>query len=150
MGREIRRVPKDWIHPTDENGNDLPMFDNTYEKAAKEWIQEFLQWEAGEHEGQVKSNTSCIYCWEYIGNPPDEKYYHPPFSSEPTHYQIYQTVSEGSPVSPIFETEEDLIEWLIEEGYSQEAATKFVEYKWAPSMVSKDGEIKMDIHGLED
>ncbi len=150
MGREIRRVPKDWVHPTDKDGNDLPMFDKTYEEAAEEWIHEFLQWQAGVHEGQVRYNTSCKYYWEYVGDPPDKDYYRPAFTSEPTCYQVYQTISEGSPTSPVFKTEEDLIEWLVEEGYSREAATKFVKYKYAPSMVVIDGRAKMDIHSLEE
>ena len=27
MGREVRMVPKDWIHPKDRNGKYIPLFD---------------------------------------------------------------------------------------------------------------------------
>ena len=38
MGREIRMVPPNWEHPKDDNGNDLPMFDEEYSVARKEWL----------------------------------------------------------------------------------------------------------------
>ena len=39
MGREIRRVPKGWEHPRDEGGKYIPMFDQSYDDAAKEWLE---------------------------------------------------------------------------------------------------------------
>lgn len=33
MGREIRRVPKNWKHPRLEDGRYQPMFDQNYEEA---------------------------------------------------------------------------------------------------------------------
>lgn len=60
-------------------------------------------------------------------------------------WQYWENVSEGSPLSPVFEHPDDLAEWLVEndEASSFEAAQKFVKAGWAPSAVSfvnKDGE----------
>lgn len=72
MGREIRRVPKDWQHPTykdlgkeDEfricksgykNVADRfhPMFNELFKNAMEEWYKEWKLWENGEHPDQKK------------------------------------------------------------------------------------------------
>ena len=47
MGREIRKVPKDWVHPKETKWNGLkqceitaymPKYDRDYDTAAAEWI----------------------------------------------------------------------------------------------------------------
>lgn len=50
-------------------------------------------------------------------------------------YQVWETVSEGSPISPVFKDANDLVCWLNEsEGYSLDAAINFVHGSgWAPS-----------------
>jgi hypothetical protein len=50
-------------------------------------------------------------------------------------YQVWETVSEGSPISPVFETSEACVTWLISEGYSRSAAEAFVKQGWVPSMI---------------
>jgi hypothetical protein len=65
-------------------------------------------------------------------------------------WQIWETVSHGSPVSPVFATKEELVEYLIEGGdiwdrrrgtggYSRKQAEAFVNSGWAPSAVIKRG-----------
>jgi len=63
-------------------------------------------------------------------------------------YQIWETVSEGSPISPVFSTPEELARhmagtrWGADEGTSYETWLQFIIGPgWAPSMV-------MDDHGL--
>lgn len=63
-------------------------------------------------------------------------------------WQVWETVSEGSPVTPVFATAEELIEFLVNEGnkwdgpISREAAEKFVKGSgWVPSMVIADGKM---------
>jgi len=120
MGREIRRVPPDWDHPlcTTANaphpshvGKFMLLYDNDYETAAEEWLRELDLWKKGEHPRQSKS---CKYFWEY-SSPPDESFHRKRkwTVGEATHYQIYETVSEGTPVSPVFASLEDMIEWMI-------------------------------------
>lgn len=54
-------------------------------------------------------------------------------------YQLWETVSEGSPVSPVFPTEEKFIEWLLKQGYSEKAARNFCKTGWAPSGIIISG-----------
>ena len=58
-------------------------------------------------------------------------------------WQVWETVSEGSPISPVFPDREGLIQWLMSPEYSwgisepltREQAERFTEAAWAPSMV---------------
>lgn len=154
MGREIRRVPPNWEHPryTAENarysnhiGSFIPMLDKDYETAAAEWIEAFDLWRKGEHESQRGEYASrSKYYWEYE-SPPDEETHRPAFAEEPTWFQMYETVSEGTPCTPPFATKAELVDWLVEKGeshgtqyerrYTRAQAEAFVEQEWAPSMV---------------
>jgi len=61
-------------------------------------------------------------------------------------YQLWETVTEGSPISPVLATADAMISWLVKEGYSFEAASQFVnEDGWAPSMVITGGKVYNDI-----
>ena len=60
-------------------------------------------------------------------------------------YQVWETVSEGSPVSPVFQEEYELIDWCVEQGYGRAAAKEFVKIGWVPSMVISKGQILRDI-----
>lgn len=154
MGREIRRVPKDWEHPRDDKGHYRRCFDEDYKTRAERWCKEFEQFRRGEHESQKgEHSTSCAYLWEWDGGPPDEEYCRPAFKSEPVCYQIYETVSEGTPTSPVFESKEGMVRWLVGEGHSQAAAEAFSDGGWAPSMMLQTGPggstLKSNIHALE-
>lgn len=50
-------------------------------------------------------------------------------------YQLWETVSEGSPISPVFPTKEKFADYLVGAGYTRKAAENFIESEWAPSMV---------------
>lgn len=66
----------------------------------------------------------------------DEEQYDPP---EGEGWQVWETVSEGSPVSPVFPTADACVEWVVSTGVSRGAAEKFVKGTgWAPSMVLTD------------
>ncbi len=151
MGREIRRVPQDWEHPRNDKGDYISMADQDYETAAKEWLENCALWQTGVHPHQA---DYCRYYWEYAGAPPDQEGCRPAFTSEPTAYQIYETVSEGSPTSPVFNTEQEMREWLIQGGHSASAADNFISGGWAPSMIVRHGpqgtSIKEGIHAMED
>jgi hypothetical protein len=62
-------------------------------------------------------------------------------------YQLWENVSEGSPISPIFEKPEDLAKWIVEhEGGNFEGALRFVlKEEWAPSGVMVNGEFMTGI-----
>ena len=172
MGREIRRVPKDWEHPQHErcphlggiNGHNeyrkpgeyiygkcfRPLYDADYETTRKEWIDGLAAWLNGTHE----DFQAELDYWEYYGNPPDREDYRPAWTEEEAiYYQIYETVSEGTPVSPVFESLEILSNWLIAQGYSEKAALSFAKSGWVPSAMFSPatGFVSgIDIAGLDD
>ena len=135
MGREVRRVPPNWQHPTGDNGEYLSLLED-YEEHRDEWLAGFEAHSSSENGGKD------YWHWEFGGMPPDPDDYVHYGGVEPTWFQVYETLSEGSPVSPPFETEEELINHLAEhgddtdlKGWGKEAATKFVKNRWAPSFV---------------
>jgi hypothetical protein len=60
-------------------------------------------------------------------------------------WQLWETVSEGSPISPVFPTKETFIDYLVGQGYSREAAINFSESGWAPTLVQTGGKFLKDI-----
>lgn len=164
MGREIRMVPPNWEHPKKEVCRfipgqgyrsvmaDMPMYDKRFETAAAEWKAEYAKWEAGERPDYCTDDFRSLEFWEWRGDPPDRAYYRPWKDEEATWFQLWQTVSEGSPVSPPFATREELAAYLAEHGdywdqrrgeggWGKDAADAFVKVGWAPSLASRDGQI---------
>ena len=157
MGREVRRVPEGWEHPRNDRGDFRPLYDEDYEFCAQAWLADCAAWEAGTHESQQKGRlyaNECAHFWEYESGPPDPDYYRPAWAEEErTHYQLYETVTEGTPVSPPFRSKETLIQYLCQDGDFQgtrrtlEQATSLVEGGWAPSMIvtrQPDGTIDIE------
>lgn len=142
MGREVRRVPPHWEHPKTEVldyrtqqmvERFQPLYDDTVETRWQEWLVDFQKWKDIEcAETQAKypdekyTPDYAGYC-EWAGPPPDPDYYRPEWrDGEATWYQLYETVSEGTPVSPPFETKEELAQYLAENGdfwYQQDMAS---------------------------
>lgn len=173
MGREIRKVPANWEHPMckDSIGRDRlqPMYDQRFEERFAEWLADFDRVRAGNLEDYEKScYTSALPLAKWLledGVPPDPVYYRPWRDEEATWFQVWETVSEGTPVTPPFATKEELVDYLVEHGdfwqqkrwndgdrfmqpeapgYSREAAEKFVMGNgWAPSFV-----VVRDEHGV--
>ena len=141
MGREIRRVPLGWEHPKDDDGDFLPCHDHDFRSAMTKWFEDWKAWDAGTHPDRKDRNYD-FWEWESI---PDPETSRPVFDSDPTCYQIYETVTEGTPVSPVFESLVILVQWLVDQGYSQAAAEGFAREGWAPSMAMVDGKMYQDI-----
>ena len=159
MGRELRRVPPNWDHPKvmRHNGREdyQPMRDTTFEDAAAEWKAEFMKWDSGERPAYCSDDSQNMEFWEYEGGPPDREYHRPWKDEEATWFQVWETVSEGTPVTPPFATQDELIDYLVANGdfwdqrrraegssvmncdpWSREDAESFVKGSgWAPSMV---------------
>ncbi len=169
MGREIRKVPANWQHPKKDNDY-APMHDETFEHAAQEWKNAFMDWEVGEkfkHPKGYRDNPlfnpndpdNCspigepvfMEYWEWDGNPPDPEYYRPYKDEEGVWFQVYETVSEGTPVTPPFATLEELSRYLYTHGckwddkpWTRENAEAFChEGASVPSMVTCGGKILM-------
>jgi hypothetical protein len=150
MGREIRLVKPGWEHPKGERnwGIDyMPLYDEDFASAAKEWRDLFAKWEGGERQKHLQETGDDEEFWEWHGTPPDRAYYRPAWTeAEAIHFQMYETVSEGTPVSPVFATKEELVDYLVANGdfwdqkrgnggWKRDAAEKFVGCGYAPSMI---------------
>jgi hypothetical protein len=130
MGRELRRVPANWQHPKKSNGEYQPMFDTYYGDVLKKWIDDNSQWNEGTHkdllEGRASKEEYPFYAM-WAGNPPDIEYYHTRrySESELTHIQLYESTSEGTPLSPVFPADQldKLCEW------AEKNATTFASFR---------------------
>ncbi len=120
MGRELRMVPPNWDHPKviRQNGRESyqPMHDQRFEDAAAEWKQEFAAWERGERPDYCGEESSKMEFREWHGDPPGREYYRTWNDEEATWFQVWETVSEGTPVTPPFATKEELIDYLVDNG----------------------------------
>lgn len=101
MGREVRRVPKEWEHPKDGSEHYIPLLDGYgdrlrefKEAIVKKGLEEALEYFGG---GPVKD--------DYMPEWPDE---------EKTHLMMYEDCTEGTPISPVFATPEKLARWLTD------------------------------------
>jgi hypothetical protein len=154
MGREVRRVALDWEPPKEPcryiyiHGRTSdpcpgwhwhPHFDESYEHAVATWETGKRRWESGE-DPDSRASHRLGWSWEewYGEKPDDPDYYRPEWpEGTPLGYCFYETVSEGTPLSPIFATTDELADWLVEnEGMSPEGARRFVAAGWAPSFIS--------------
>ena len=129
MGRELRRVPANWEHPKDNNGSYIPMFNEYYGDVFKKWIEENELWQKGSHpdllrDPSLKEKYPFYPMWEECPSP--EYYQSKKFNEdELTHIQLYETTSEGKPISPVFY--KDDFEKLCE--YASENCTTFAYFK---------------------
>jgi hypothetical protein len=164
-------VPPNWEHPKKDDGRYQPLFNRNFKEAAAEWIKGLKEWDEGERQRVLKEYNEDYEYWEWAGDPPDRDYYMPEWDEEPTWFQVYETVSEGTPVTPPFATKEELIDYLVEHGdfwyqgdiakgrfdtfrskSTREDATAFVHGGYAPSFVvisdASGVTIKQDIECL--
>jgi len=172
MGREIRMVVPNWEHPKEDRYNFQtgrkeprfkPMYDEPFSGAIDEWITEYLLWKEGKHPDQLSGEASEypeFTAWH--GDPPQSEYYRPNWKTEDmTWFQVYETVSEGTPVTPPFATKDELVNYLVENGdfwdqsrrkrgctgmncepWERSQAERFVhETEWAPTMIVVDGKV---------
>jgi hypothetical protein len=129
MGREVRRVPENWEHPKDENGYYIPMHERFVYNAAE--IKEGLR------EGWL-SGDPPYYGVAVMPQWPD---------AERTHLQMYEDTTEGTPISPVMDTPENLARWLADNrasAFGRDTATyeqwlATIKRGWAPSAVVING-----------
>jgi hypothetical protein len=88
MGREVRMVPKDWEHPRDKSGKYIPLH---YRKEG--WVSD----------GPPEHDVGFMPQWR---------------EEERTHYQMYENITEGTPISRVMESPEALAQWLVDNGAS--------------------------------
>lgn len=161
MSREVRMVPANWEHPKGLDGAYQPLYEENYQAAADDWMHNCLLWYAGQHQYQKKypSAAECKHWWEWSGPPPEEQYHMPVFAPEDrTHWQMYETCSEGTPISPPMETAELLAHWLADNkasAFAEDTATyeqwlAAIQAGWAPSAIIQGGELKSGVAAAGD
>jgi hypothetical protein len=142
MGIELRKVSPDWKHPTDEHGKDMELWGYSYSSDLEEWDMESKKWcqgwrpdtvreleelRAKDREGPYDYERNDIYGYAlWGGGRPSPTDYMPEWSpEEATHYQLYENVSHGTPISPVMPSLEEMARWLADvgsywfEGYTQ-------------------------------
>lgn len=105
-----------------------------------------------EKAGKPISCASCDGHGEteaYPGQFQDSENWEPTEPPEGDGWQLWETVSEGSPISPVFTTAEELAQWMTTPAYSwgaskhsqlsYEGALAFVKAGWAPSGMTLPG-----------
>lgn len=125
MVRQVRKVPKDWQHPIEFVGSmNKIRFVAMYEwkdlsEEMNEWDDEEAKWKRGVRPDYINPEYSKLSYEEYAGRRPDYTYLMPCWSEgEKTHYMMYETCREGCPISPAFETPEELARWLVDNNAS--------------------------------
>lgn len=161
MGREVRKVPADWQHPIDSRtGRFKPMHAESYDQAAEDYLENCILWASGKHPDQIKHKPiASKYYWEWEGNPPDSEYYAPEIpEDQKTHFMMYETTSEGTPISPAFATPELLARWLSGNGASAfgdqtasyEGWLRICRGGYAPDMVSDGGQMQSGVEAFKE
>lgn len=120
MASIVRRVPKDWQHPKYEDGRYIPLFDGmVFYKRITHWDEGAQKWNEGfqtDFEGGwiplTENNKNKTYS-SWAGERPDPIDYTPLWrGDECTHFMLYEDISEGTPISPLFSTIEELHQWV--------------------------------------
>lgn len=149
MGREVRMVPKNWEHPRTEKGHLRPMCDGCfYQERLNEWLEKEAEWNSGKYPDYADEESKLLPFAEWYGDKPNPEYYMPSFpDGTADHYMMYEDTTEGTPISPAFETPEELARWLFDSGASAfggqtasyEGWLRVAKGGYSPSMILKDG-----------
>jgi hypothetical protein len=130
MGREVRRVPADWQHPKEQKpdwqtGRMVECYKpllhgERYQTDIDAWDEECTKWKSGWRPDYRTSPEERLMTYEqWAGQRPHRDDYMPDWPAEKrTHLMMYEDTSEGTPISPAFETPEELARWLADTGAS--------------------------------
>lgn len=137
MGREIRRVPLNWQHPI-------------------EWVQRIDRF-AGDGSTRPELSFKPLFERDYYEtavreydptDPDDAKYgppkienYMPDFSDVPEDEMgicMYETTSEGTPISPVFKDPDELAHWLADNNASTFGSSTGTYEQWK-AMIDRSG-----------
>lgn len=164
MGREVRRVPPNWQHPKRDGGRYVPLYGRSFAVDLENWDKANAKWEEGLVEDYANdgwkpkdAEYADMTYDEWAGSRPEESDYMPDWpDSERTHYQMYEDTSEGTPISPVMETPEQLAKWLVDNNASAFAGQTASYEGWlrvcnggfAPSAIMTNGVMQSGVDGL--
>ncbi len=118
MSREIRYVPKDWKHPK-KQGKYIPL-NHSFPEELRKWKKEEDMWKMGLYKDldsykEIEEEYRNLSFPEWYGDKPIKGKYMPEWrKGEKTHIQMYENISEGTPISPVMETPEALAQWCVD------------------------------------
>lgn len=163
MGREIRYVPENWEHLRRINEysdkeefkpmcqQDFKEAYSEFEKDLKEWYREQEAFENGKifelkSKNKIYSKANGNIYEDWGGKPPRPP---SPYDYMPSGnwFQLFENVSEGTPLSPPFATKEELVEWLvnnrdyIDHQWTRPQAEGMVKSGYSPSMIMTNGKM---------
>lgn len=157
MGREVRRVPAGWQHPKDGRGQFKPLLTG-FTRWLKEWDDEAAAWARGEFPSCIGEDSKKLSYEEYSGGRPVKEDYMPEWpAEEATHFQMYETCTEGTPISPVMDSPEALARWLTDNEASAfgsltasyEAWLRVCQGGFAPSAIVADGRLTSGVEGIQ-
>jgi hypothetical protein len=122
MGREVRRVPSNWEHPVCEDGKYRPLLSGPYSKHLADWEEYAQVWAQGFQRDYATNGWrpkdveyAATAFEDYYGVRPEPDEYMPEWPEEEcTHYQMYEVCTEGTPISPVMASPEELARWLAD------------------------------------
>jgi len=134
MGREVRQVPADWQHPQ--------------------------EWYKGELSFKPLLCRSILNYWSEADEEPkpeDDAMMPAWTTEEATHYQMYENTSEGTPISPVLATPEELARWLTDndasafghQTASYEGWLRVAQGGYAPTMIVDTDGLHSGVDGLK-
>jgi hypothetical protein len=138
MSREVRRVPPGWKHPRNAHGNYIPLYEGPFSQRAKEWDEEAAMWAKGKRRGygddewvDIEDEYKGLLFEDWDGPRPEKQDYMPEWDEgECTHFMMYETCTEGTPISPAFPTPEELARWLVDNNASAFARQTATYEQW--------------------
>lgn len=117
MGREVRRIKRGWVHPLNDSGQPTPLHRGSYAREVADWDAECAKWCTGWRPDYCDDTTlrSDVYgYYDWAGSRPQPHDYMPDFGAEADMLVMYEVTTEGTPISPAFETPEELARWLAD------------------------------------
>ena len=145
MGRELRMVTPAWEHPKDTSGRYVALLNGDHYLPEKEEFEKAVL-ERG-YQGAVDwcGQDPNINDYMLVGVPIEMR----------TKYMMYECTSEGTPISPAFDTPEELARWLADtkasafagDPASYEAWLNTIRVGSAPSAYFQEG--KEMVSGVE-
>lgn len=167
MSREVRRVAANWQHPKHAVPNYStgrlvdrykPLYPGeNYQPRVDEWDEECAKWKAGWRPDHCDGADQAMCYEQWAGQRPHRDDYMPNWPDDQrTHLMMYEDTTEGTPISPAFESPEELARWLSDNGVSAfgsstasyEGWLRVAKGGWAPSMVVTSAGIVSGVDAL--
>lgn len=113
-------MPENWVHPTDgtyPSGQirHIALLEGCMlEGSLADWDEGHAKWQRGEFPDYASEEDRAMPFAEWDGPRPDPSDYMPRWAEEEaTYWQMYETCSEGTPISPVMADPESLARWLV-------------------------------------